>query len=190
MRTSTRSLLALAVLPLAFLAACGDDDTTDTTVPASTSTTTSSTLPVGFNITTVLSTKPQFSTLEDALHASGLDITLDGNTTWPHYTLFAPTNAAFNNLPTGVLDKLLLPKNKDALIKVLSFHVLEGDILERDFSAGVLSTLEGQDLVVQHQPTVYVNGATVSATDILASNGVIHQIDKVLIPDSVDVSEL
>lgn len=190
MRPRTRSLLAFAILPLAFLAACSDDESTDTTVPASTSSTTTSTLPVGFNITTVLATKPQFSTLETALRTAGLDVLLDGNTTYPEFTLFAPTNAAFDNLPSGVLDKLLLPKNKDALVKILSFHVLEERILERDFSAGEISTLEGQDLDVQHQPTVIVNGATVSAVDILASNGVIHQIDKVLIPDSVDVSAL
>lgn len=183
-----KTLAVLAVAPMLVLGACSDDKSSDTTVPASSTTT--STLAVKFNITTVLDMKPQFSTLVSALQTAGLDVLLDGNSTWPHYTLFAPTNAAFANLPSGVLDKLLEPKNKDALIKILKFHVLEGDILERDFSAGVLSTMEGQDLEVQHTPTVIVNGATVSSTDILASNGVIHQIDKVLLPNSVDVFAL
>lgn len=183
-------LIALAAAPLILLAACGDDNGgTDTTLPQET-TTTSSTLPVLFNITEAISMKPQFSTLEAAIKTAGLDVMLDGNSTYPPYTLFAPTNAAFAALPSGVLDKLLLPKNKDALVKILSFHVLEGEILERDFSQGKLSTLEGQDLVVQHTPTVLVNGATVSALDMIASNGVIHQIDKVLIPDSVNVNDL
>lgn len=182
-------LAALVVAPLVLLAACGDDNgSSDTTLPGQSTTT--SVMPVLFNITDSVSMKPQFSTLESALAASGLDISLDGDATYPKYTLFAPTNEAFNNLPTGVLEKLLLPKNKSILIKILTFHVLEGRILERDFSAGVLSTVEGQDLNVTHTPTAYVNGAKVSSVDMLASNGVIHQIDKVLIPDSVNLSDL
>ena len=178
--------ITILVASLALLGACGDDGSSDTTVPASSSTTT--TAPSNLvPISQVIAADSRFSTLVSALDAADLT-TLLGEPT--HYTLFAPTNTAFAALDEGLLDKLLLPANKEVLVKILSYHVLEGDILERDFSAGVLSTLEGTDLQVQHTPTVLVDGATVSATDIRASNGVVHEIDKVLVPATVDLASL
>lgn len=179
-------LAALAIAPLLFLAACGDDKSSDTTMPGSTT----STMPVLFSISDSLATQPKYSTLVQALHASGLDETLGATEVYPRFTLFAPTNDAFDNLPSGVLTKLLQPKNKAALVAILRFHVLEGRILEGDLKSGNIYTLEGEALVVEHKPRVYVNGAKVSATDQIAANGVIHEIDKVLVPSSVNIDTL
>jgi uncharacterized surface protein with fasciclin (FAS1) repeats len=181
-------LVALAVTPLLFLAACGDDKTSDTTSPGQSSTTSS--MPVLFSLTDSLASQTKYSTLVQALHVTGLDAIFDSTAAYPHYTIFAPTNDAFDKLPNGVLEKLLLTKNKAKLIAILRFHVLAERILEKDISSGRLSTLEGEDLVVEHKPQVYVNDAKVSSTDQLAANGVIHEIDKVLVPASINIDTL
>lgn len=180
-------LLALAVAPLLVLTACGNDKTSDTTVPAQSTT---SAMPVVFSLADSLAAQPKYSTLVAALYESGLDTVFSGTASFPQYTIFAPTNDAFDKLPDGVLEKLLMPANKAALIKILQFHVLAERILEKDLSAGVLSTLEGEDLTVKHEPQVYVNDAKVSSTDLIAVNGVIHEIDKVLVPSSVNIDTL
>ena len=180
--------LALAIAPLLVLAACGNDKSSDTTVPGE-STTTSS-MPVLFSLADSLAAQPKYSTLVAALHESGLDTVFGGTASYPQYTIFAPTNDAFDKLPDGVLEKLLKPENKAVLIKILQFHVLAERILEKDLSAGAISTLEGEDLTVEHKPQVLVNDAKVSSTDLLAVNGVIHEIDKVLVPSSVNIDTL
>lgn len=182
-----KKISAVLIASTLLLAACGDDNSgSDTTLAPSSTTSTSVPVPQG-TIADVIAADSTYSTLVSALTAAGL---LDMLKEPTHYTLFAPTNTAFAAMDAGVLDKLLLPENKDVLVKVLSYHVLEGDIPEHDFSAGYLSTLEGTDLTVEHTPTVLVDGATVSATDIPATNGIIHQIDKVLVPATVDPDAL
>jgi uncharacterized surface protein with fasciclin (FAS1) repeats len=106
------------------------------------------------------------------------------------FTVFAPTNEAFAALPAGLVDKLLLPENKDLLVKILTYHVVSGTVLAADVTAGDVPTVEGQNITITTDMGVKVNGATVTATDIIASNGVIHVIDAVILPPDVDPSAL
>ncbi len=127
---------------------------------------------------------PDFSTLVAAIQAAGLAETLSGP---GPFTVFAPTNAAFASLPAGTLDSLLLPENKDDLVKVLSYHVVSGKVMAADVpaeaDAAATATVNNLDLSVRTTATgAMVNDATVTAADIEASNGVIHVIDKVLLP--------
>ena len=122
-----------------------------------------------------------FSTLVAAVTAAGLVDTLNG--TGP-FTVFAPTNDAFAALPPGVVDYLLA--NIPVLTEVLTYHVVSGKAMAADLSDGdTLTTLQGEDLVVSIDGTVMINDATVVIPDVEASNGVIHVIDKVLIPSGV-----
>ena len=132
---------------------------------------------------------PDFSTLVAAVQAAGLAETLSG--TGP-YTVFAPTNEAFDDLPAGLVDALLLPENKEVLTQILTYHVVEGEVMSADVQPGKVPTVEGSDLTirVQKDGDVKVNRADVEAVDVVASNGVIHVIDEVLVPPNVDVASL
>lgn len=183
-----KHVAALAACSVLFLAACGDDDTSDTTVPASTTTVASTTTAVVTdNIVQVATANADFTTLVAALTAADLVDTLSG--TGP-FTVFAPTDAAFDALPTGVLEKLLLPKNKTVLAKILKYHVVASKVLSTDLMAGNVEMLDGTNVAVTLTDGVKVNDATVTVADLPAANGVIHVIDKVLIPASVNVSAL
>ncbi len=138
-------------------------------------------------IVDVASANPDFSTLVTALSAAGLVETLSGE---GPFTVFAPTNAAFAALPAGVLDALLLPENKDALVKILTYHVVPGTVLAADIADGDVATVEGQSVTLSTASGVTVNGANVVTADVLADNGVIHVIDAVLVPADVDVAAL
>jgi uncharacterized surface protein with fasciclin (FAS1) repeats len=120
-----------------------------------------------------------FSTLVTALEAADLVDTLKGA---GPFTVFAPTDDAFNALPTGVLDDLL--GNVTALTEVLTYHVVSGKYMAADVVALTsLTTIQGDDLAITVTgTTVQIDGATVVQTDIETSNGVIHVIDAVLIP--------
>jgi uncharacterized surface protein with fasciclin (FAS1) repeats len=128
-----------------------------------------------------------FSTLVAAVQAAGLVETLSGD---GPFTVFAPTDAAFAALPAGVLDKLLLPENVDLLTRILTYHVLAGEVLAADVMAGTVATVEGSDVTIAIDGGVTINGAKVVLTDVMASNGVIHVIDAVILPPDVDVSTL
>ncbi len=128
-----------------------------------------------------------FSTLVAAVQAAGLAETLSGD---GPFTVFAPTNDAFAALPAGLLDALLLPENKDALVKILTYHVLEGEVTSDMVTAGDVATVEGQNITITTDGGVKVNGANVIATDVMASNGVIHVIDAVIVPPDVDPAAL
>ncbi len=132
---------------------------------------------------------PDFSTLVAAVEAAGLAETLSGP---GPYTVFAPTNAAFEALPAGLVDALLLPENKEVLTQILTYHVVEGEVMSADVQPGEVPTVEGEDLTITVKPngTVRVNDAKVTAVDIEGSNGVIHVINKVLVPPNVDVNAL
>jgi uncharacterized surface protein with fasciclin (FAS1) repeats len=104
--------------------------------------------------------------------------------------VFAPTNEAFAALPAGLVDKLLLPENKDLLVKILTYHVVSGAVMAADVTAGDVPTVEGQNITITTDMGVKVNGANVVTTDIVASNGVIHVIDAVILPPDVDPSAL
>jgi uncharacterized surface protein with fasciclin (FAS1) repeats len=128
-----------------------------------------------------------FSTLVAAITAAGLGDALSGA---GPFTVFAPTNAAFEALPAGLLEKLLLPENKEILTKILTYHVVPAKVMAADVAAGDVNTLEGSAFAISTEGGVKVNASNVTATDVPASNGVIHVIDAVLVPASVDVSSL
>jgi uncharacterized surface protein with fasciclin (FAS1) repeats len=119
-----------------------------------------------------------FNTLVTALRAAGLVDTLKGP---GPFTVFAPTDAAFAKIPRAQLDALLADRNR--LTQVLTFHVVPGRVMAADVRPGEVTTVQGGRLTVASTGgTVTVNGARVTATDIAASNGVIHVIDTVVIP--------
>ena len=138
-------------------------------------------------IVDVASANPDFSTLVAAITAAGLGETLSGE---GPFTVFAPTNEAFAALPAGVLDALLLPENKDALTKILTYHVVPGSVMAADIADGDVATVEGQNVTLSTADGVTVNGATVVTADIVTDNGVIHVVDAVLVPADVDVAAL
>jgi uncharacterized surface protein with fasciclin (FAS1) repeats len=124
----------------------------------------------------------QFTTLAKALQAAGLVETLKGP---GPFTVFAPTDAAFAKLPSGTLDDLLKPENKDQLRAVLTYHVVPGKIMAADLAGKKTNakTVEGSSLAIDATgKVVKVNDATVTKADVAASNGVIHVIDGVLLP--------
>jgi len=123
---------------------------------------------------------PQFSTLVAAVKAAGLVDTL--SSAGP-FTVFAPTNDAFNKLPSGTLDSLLKPENRSKLRAILLYHVVAGTVKSTDLKDGDVKTANGEPVKIDVAGgTVKVNDATVTKADIPASNGVIHVIDTVLIP--------
>lgn len=128
-----------------------------------------------------------FETLVAAVVAAGLADTLAGE---GPFTVFAPTDEAFAALPEGLLEKLLLEENLDLLVKILTYHVVSGTVLAADITDGDVATLEGQNVTLDTAGGVTVNGANVVVADVLASNGVIHVIDAVILPPDVDVSTL
>jgi len=180
-----KTIIAIAAASVLLLSACGaDDSTTDTTVAAGDDTEMST--EVG-NIVAVAQGNEDFSTLVAAITAAGLGDALSGA---GPFTVFAPTNAAFEALPAGLLEKLLLPENKEVLTKILTYHVVSAKVMAADVTAGDVTTLEGSAFAVTTEGGVKVNKSNVTATDVPASNGVIHVIDAVLVPASVDVASL
>lgn len=123
----------------------------------------------------------QFNTLAKALTAAGLVDTLKGD---GPLTVFAPTDAAFAALPAGTVDNLLKPENKDQLVKVLTYHVVAGKAEAKDVvGMDMVKSVEGSDIdITAAGGKVMVNDATVVTADIAAINGVIHVIDKVILP--------
>ncbi len=122
-----------------------------------------------------------FKTLVTAVKAAGLVETLKGK---GPFTVFAPADAAFAKLPAGAVGKLV--KDKPALTSVLTYHVIPGRVLSSDLAIGTteVKTVEGRAVLVTktRNGTVMINGATVTAADVLAGNGVIHVIDTVIMP--------
>jgi len=136
--------------------------------------------PAGETVVAIAAGNADFSTLVAAVKAAGLVDTLNG--TGP-FTIFAPTNAAFDKLPKGTVEDLLKPENKAKLTAVLTYHVVAGKVLAADVKTGMVKTVQGGDLDVKVAAGgVTVNGAKVVKTDIVGSNGVIHVIDSVLLP--------
>jgi len=123
-----------------------------------------------------------FNTLAAALEAGGLIDTLKSE---GPFTVFAPTDAAFAKLPAGTVESLLLPENKEKLVAVLTYHVVPGAVKAADVvTLDSATTVNGADVSIRVKDgSVYVNDAKVVATDIDASNGVIHVVDTVLLPE-------
>jgi uncharacterized surface protein with fasciclin (FAS1) repeats len=122
-----------------------------------------------------------FHTLATALQAAGLVETLKGK---GPYTVFAPTDEAFAKLPAGTVETLLKPENKEKLKSILLYHVVSGDVTAKQvMSLSSAKTVEGQNVSIRSASgTVMVNDAKVIKADVMASNGVIHVIDTVLLP--------
>jgi len=152
------SLVGLAVNPAAYAAGAKAADIVDTAVAAG-----------------------SFNTLVAAIKAAGL---VDALKAPGPLTVFAPTDAAFAKLPAGTVDDLLKPANKEKLKSILLYHVVSGKVMSTDLKGTVKpASLEGQTLtIVASASGVTVNGAKVEKADIVATNGVIHVIDTVLLP--------
>ncbi len=122
-----------------------------------------------------------FNTLVTAVQAAGLVEVLKGD---GPYTVFAPTDEAFAKLPEGTVETLLKPENKDRLVAVLTYHVVPGKIMSADIAGkqAKVQTVEGQSISVDARSAVRVDNATVVKADVMASNGVIHVIDTVILP--------
>ncbi|NMB82993.1 MAG: fasciclin domain-containing protein [Ignavibacteria bacterium] len=131
------------------------------------------------DIVTVAVEAGSFKTLATALTEAGLVETLKGD---GPFTVFAPTDEAFAKLPKGTLEGLL--KDKEALKKVLLYHVVSGNVSSKDVvKLNKAKTVGGQDVMIKVKDgKVYINKSVVTTADVQASNGVIHIIDKVLIP--------
>jgi uncharacterized surface protein with fasciclin (FAS1) repeats len=138
-------------------------------------------------ITEIVQGNEDFSTLLEAVGAAGLGETLSGE---GPFTVFAPTDAAFEALPEGTLQSLLEPENQDQLTGILTYHVVPAEVPASQVMPGDVATVNGAELTVAVEDGSVVledgqgNEAMVTQTDIEASNGVIHVIDAVLLPPS------
>jgi len=124
-----------------------------------------------------------FTTLVAAVQAAGLVETLKGA---GPFTVFAPTDEAFAKLPAGTVENLLKPENKDQLVAVLTYHVVPGKVMSADIAGKEMEAKTVQGTTVDINATgnaVMVDGATVVTADVEASNGVIHVIDAVILPE-------
>ena len=161
-RAFSRTMSVGALMLVVAAGACGDDDLV---APQA-------------NIVETAITAGSFSTLVTAVEAADLAATLS---TGGPYTVFAPTDEAFAALPAGTLDQLL--QNPDQLREILLYHVVSGEVLAADvISLTSATTLEGTTVAIDATNGVKINDANVIQADVLASNGVIHVIDKVLLP--------
>ncbi|WP_068119173.1 fasciclin domain-containing protein [Tropicimonas marinistellae] len=123
-----------------------------------------------------------FETLVAAVTAAGLVDTLKGD---GPFTVFAPTDDAFAALPDGTVESLLLPENKDQLVSILTYHVVPAKVMAADVAGQTVTakTVNGGKLTVDGRDGVMINDAEVVQADIMASNGVIHVVDKVILPE-------
>ena len=180
-----KKAIAFAAVAVLGLAACGSDNESSEDTAVET-TEASADMSTG-DIVAVASSTEGFSTLVSAIQAAGLVETLQGD---GPFTVFAPTDDAFAALPAGVLDKLLLPENVEVLKSILTYHVVSGLVMSADVTAGDVTTVEGSTIKIATDGGVTVNGAMVTTVDVTASNGVIHAIDQVLVPPTVDLNSL
>lgn len=131
------------------------------------------------SLAAALEAEPRFSILLAAVKAAGLAETLSGSGS---FTVFAPSNKAFEALPAGTVESLLKPENKEKLRSVLLYHVAAGSLKAADvLSKSSIVTVQGKPVSI-NASTVKVNNASIIKTDIAAGNGIIHEIDSVLLP--------
>jgi uncharacterized surface protein with fasciclin (FAS1) repeats len=199
MRRAGATLALVAVTGLT-VAACSDDDSSEASASEATEARATSTTAAdgntqsdaadepatGTTIVDIAASNPDFSTLVTAVEAAGLAETLAGP---GPFTVFAPTNDAFAKLPAGTVETLLDPANQDQLTSVLTYHVVPAEVMAADVTAGDVTTVNGATFSVATDGGVTISDgqggtAKVVQTDIVASNGVIHVIDAVLLPPS------
>ena len=201
-RTSTRLIALGAIAGLVTLSACGsdsndsNDSSSDTTTAAEEAetvvteamaeeeTATSEVAAAAGDIVETAINAGSFGTLVAAVEAADLVETLQSP---GPFTVLAPTDDAFAALPDGLVDCLLLPENKEALSSILTYHVISGAVMSGDLADGDVPTVQGENVTVDLTDGVKFNNATVIQADVEASNGVIHAIDAVLVPPSIDV---
>jgi uncharacterized surface protein with fasciclin (FAS1) repeats len=139
----------------------------------------SSTLASAADIVDTAVSAGQFNTLVQAVKAAGLVDTLKGE---GPFTVFAPTDAAFAKLPAGTVEALL--QDKEKLARILTYHVVPGKVTASQVKPGAVKTVQGQSLRVRSEGgAVMVDNARVIQPDVMASNGVIHVIDTVVLPN-------
>ena len=202
-KSSTRLFAAAAVTGLVVLSACGsdsndaDDAAESTEAPAATEAPASTDdmdegdmdegdMDEAGTIVDVAVANGSFETLVAAVTAADLADTLSSD---GPYTVFAPTDDAFAALPEGLVDCLLLEENVDALSSILTYHVVSGEVFSTDLTEGPVATVQGEDVVVGLTDGVTLNETVnVVIADVEASNGVIHAIDGVIVPPSIDVA--
>jgi uncharacterized surface protein with fasciclin (FAS1) repeats len=181
-------LITAAAASVLLFAACGDDETTSSTSSSPSAEAMSQaddTSASSATVTEVVSETPEFSTLLAAVQAGGLAETLSGQ---GPFTVFAPTDAAFAELPEGTLDALLQPANKGQLAAILTYHVVPAEVMAANVEAGEVTTVNSAPFTVALDGGKVTitdgqgNQANVIKTDIDASNGVVHAIDAVLLP--------
>jgi uncharacterized surface protein with fasciclin (FAS1) repeats len=125
--------------------------------------------------------KVNLKTLLAAIDATGLSETLMNG---GPFTMFAPTDEAFAELPEGTLENLFKPENKSDLAAILTYHVVPGKVMAYDvFKLKAATTINGEEITITINEGIKVNDSRVTQFDIMAQNGVIHKIDKVLLPN-------
>ena len=183
MRTGKLLLVGVAAFAI-LLAACSSGDDDPATATGSNGSTTAADTG-SMTIADIVADSPDFSTLLTAVGEAGLAETLSGD---GPFTVFAPTDEAFAALPAGTLDTLLKPANQDQLAAILTYHVVPAEVMAADITPGEVTTVNGATFTVSTDGGSVVitdgegNEATVTRTDIVTSNGVIHVIDSVLLP--------
>ena len=198
-KSSTRLAGVAAIAGLVVLSACGSDsndstpETTTAVEEAETvvtdameeeDTMTSEVAAAAGDIVETAINAGSFGTLVAAVDAAGLVETLQSP---GPFTVLAPTDDAFAALPEGLVDCLLLEENVDALTAILTYHVISGAVMSGDLTDGDVPTVQGENVTVELTDGVAFNNATVVQAGVTASNGVIHAIDAVLVPPSIDV---
>jgi uncharacterized surface protein with fasciclin (FAS1) repeats len=194
-----KTFLSFAVVTAIVFASCTEGEKKTDTVETSTTTTTPETpkmdtpkvetgVMVGGanmvpskNIVENAAGSADHTTLVTAVKAAGLAETLSGA---GPFTVFAPTNAAFDKLPKGTVETLVKPESKAKLTGILTYHVVSGALKAADLKDGQkLKTVQGEELTVSVKDgKVMINGATVTIPDVVSSNGVTHVVDAVLMP--------
>lgn len=180
------SVLITSLLMLPIVSSCAPQTAQAPTAPPPTSPTSSPTAAptpqAGGTIVEVAAANPVLKNMTAAIQAGGLTATLEGQ---GPFTVFAPTDQAFSTVPAATRQQLLQPQNRKTLTRILSYHVVPGDLSSGQLNSGAVKTLEGQTLTVQTGSQVTVNNAKVTQPDIQASNGVIHVIDRIIVPPDV-----
>ena len=190
-KSSTRLFAAAAVTGLVVLSACGSDsndadDAAETTEAPAADESGDDMADEPGTIVVVADTNGSFGTLVAAVTAADLVETLESE---GPFTVFAPTDDAFAALPEGLVDCLLLEENVDALSSILTYHVVAGEVLSTDLTYGTVETVQGEEITDDLTDGVVLNETVnVVIADVPASNGVIHAIDGVLVPPSIDVA--
>jgi len=193
-------IVSVALLAALTLSACSSNDKdenldtpidaveqTDSNMGSDNSNTDGSNMAMAATVVDLALGNESLTTLVAALQAAGLVETLQGA---GPFTVFAPNNEAFAALPAGVLEALLLPENKDTLVKILTYHVLPGNVKAADVRDGDVASLQGGTVKLGTMNGVTVNDANVVNPDNSSNNGVVHIIDAVILPSDVDLSLL